>query len=280
MDNQTILFILLYPMFIRLPDQTGHEVVLQRKPERIVSLVPSKSEYLWELGLQKELVGITKFCIHPPELFERVTRVGGTKNVRLDAIERLAPDLIIANKEENTQSDIMYLRERFPVYTSDIIELDDAYRMLLDIGQLTGQMKKADHITNTARKNLATIKGAANGKKVAYLIWQDPYMAAGGHTFINTLLQHSGFINVFSQTARYPAIHLSDIAEAQPEYLFLSTEPFPFTDKHVRAMETEWQHQFPDHPITIKIADGEAFSWYGSRLTQFHEYLQEFILNL
>lgn len=267
-------------MFIRLYDQTGHEVVLNHQPKRIVSLVPSKSEYLWELGLQHELVGITKFCIHPDHMFRTVPRIGGTKNVNLQKLESLNPDLIIANKEENTQSDIEYLREHFPVYTSDIIQLDEAFGMLTDIGQLTGKSDKALEIAETTRQNLATVKGIAKGRKVVYLIWQDPYMAAGGNTFIDTLLQHCGFNNVFASIPRYPQLQLTDIANSGANYLFLSTEPFPFTEKHIQNLKQDWHQLFPSQTITIRIADGEAFSWYGSRLMHFHEYIRDFIAKM
>lgn len=264
---------------LTLSDQTGHLVHLTRFPERIVSLVPSQSEYIWDLDLKRELVGITKFCIYPKNMFDSVKRVGGTKQLHLEAIDNLKPDLIIANKEENTQSEIEWLRERYPVYTSDIITLDDALKMMKDVAQLCNREKEGSKIISETQQQLQSVKNKIKGKKVVYLIWQEPYMGAGSDTFIHELLQWCGFENGLAGQTRYPELNLQEIRQLAPDYIFLSSEPFPFSEKHqLRLNELLSQHaiEMPE----IILVSGEAFSWYGSRLQHFPVYFNQLLMHL
>ncbi len=224
---------------------------------RIVSLVPSQTELLVDLGLREKLVGITKFCIHPPELRKEVQLIGGTKNAKIDLIRSLNPDLIIGNKEENNQTDIEQLEQEFPVWMSDIFNLEDALEMLDKIGELTGTQQKAAELRSAIEKNfksLNTLK--STGKSVLYLIWKNPYIAAGKNTFIDSMLETLGFENAMDQD-RYPEVNLETV---NPDFVFLSSEPYPFKEKHIE----ELQKQFPESQIIL--VDGEYFSWYGSRL--------------
>jgi ABC-type Fe3+-hydroxamate transport system substrate-binding protein len=264
---------------ISLFDQTNYLVELQRYPKRIVSLVPSQSEYLWDLGLQEELIGITKFCIHPLKMFETVTRIGGTKQLKIEAIESLNPDLIIANKEENEQSQIEHLRKKYPVYTSDIITLEQSYQMMQDIGKLTNKEDVANTFISSTQKNLATIQHQITKKRVAYLIWKDPYMAAANETFIHTLLDFCGFENVASKCTRYPEVTLQQLMNWDLDYLFLSSEPFPFSEQHKQAIEKELNSILGKKPKLV-LVNGEAFSWYGSRLSHFHHYFNQLLHHL
>ncbi len=266
-------------MFAKCVDQTGHEVCLLHPPLRIISLVPSLSEYLWDLGLQRQLVGITKFCIHPKELFETVSRVGGTKQLNLEKIKALKPDLIIANKEENDQTQIEYLKKEFSVYVSDVVTVEQAFTMMLDIAELTGTLTKARWMLEQIRQKLEGVKNKAAGKKIAYFIWQEPYMLAGGQTFINSLLAHCGFTNVVAHLERYPEMKLETLLALGVETLFLSSEPFPFSDKHVLALNAALQQQQLNQPVGVKLVDGEAFSWYGSRLLRFDIYVKQLLNN-
>jgi ABC-type Fe3+-hydroxamate transport system substrate-binding protein len=228
-------------------------------PQRIISLVPSQTELLFDLGLAEKVVGITKFCIHPAEFCRHIPKIGGTKHFHFDRIDRLQPDLIIGNKEENYKEGIEQLQQKYPLWISDIYTLEDALTMIRKVGKLTGTVTKASEIAASIQAGFAGLP-PISGKKVAYLIWRDPYMAAGSHTFIHDMLIRCGFENVFAGNARYPEITPEQLSAAQPDYIFLSSEPFPFSEKHL----AEFRQICPE--AKIKIVDGEMFSWYGSRL--------------
>ncbi len=235
---------------------------------RIVSLVPSQTELLVDLGLKEKLVGITKFCIHPPELRKEVQLIGGTKNAKIEGIKALNPDLIIGNKEENNQADIEQLEQDFPVWMSDIFNLADALDMLGKIGELTGTQQKAQELSAAIETNFAQLNALKpTGKSVLYLIWKNPYLAAGKNTFIDSMLETLGFENAMNQD-RYPEVNLETI---HPDLIFLSSEPYPFKEKHIEAL----QNQFPESQVVL--VDGEYFSWYGSRLLGAPAYFLELL---
>lgn len=233
---------------------------LGKKPGRIVSLVPSQTELLHYLGLEAEVVGITKFCVHPHNWFRHKTRVGGTKSLDLERIKELQPDLIIANKEENRKEDIETLAQHYHVYVSDIATLDDALQMITDIGALTATTEPAAELVTGIRNNFNLLKPIDPPVRAAYLIWQEPLMAAGNDTFINDMMQRCGLQNIFGGTERYPETSVEWLRENNCEVLLLSSEPFPFKDVHAEAFRAAL-------PGTkVLLVDGEMFSWYGSRL--------------
>ncbi|WP_316738988.1 helical backbone metal receptor [Pedobacter aquatilis] len=254
-------------------DGMGREVVINFPPKRIVSIVPSQTELLFDLGLDSELIGLTKFCIHPIEKFAERTKVGGTKKLNIDLIKDLKPDLIIGNKEENTQSDIEELESHFPVWMSDIFTLDDAVKTITDIGELVDRAPEASYLNHLIAAGFKDLKALALqnniDKKVAYLIWRKPFMAAGKNTFINDILISNGMVNVIKQE-RYPEIKIAELAKLGPELILLSSEPYPFGEKHIEEIEKE----LPDAKIIL--VDGEMFSWYGSRLVKAVQYFFEF----
>lgn len=262
-------------------DQLNRTLEFDFPPQRIVSLVPSQSELLWHLGLQKQLAGITKFCIHPKEMFSQLPRVGGTKELKFDVIEKLQPDLIIANKEENEQDQIEELCRRYPVWISDIHNLDDALQMILGIGEITNRKESALKLTGLIKEKYALFKShnpkSAKHKysTVAYLIWKNPYMAAGHNTFIDHMLQECGLKNIFSdEKSRYPEVTALTLAEKKPDLIFLSSEPYPFKEKHI----SELLALLPE--TKILLVDGEMFSWYGSRLQYTFDYLTQLLRQL
>ena len=252
---------------ISIPDQIGEKVELSHHPKRIVSLVPSQTELLYDLALNEEVVGITKFCIHPAAWHHKKIKIGGTKNVNLQKIKELRPDLIIANKEENTKEDILALREFCPVYTSDIQTLEHSLSMISDIGVLTDRKSQADRLIQTIRSSFNQFKPPFQSIRVAYMIWQNPYMVAGKDTFIHHILESAGMINVFGHLSRYPELSINVIQECSPEIILLSSEPYPFKEKHI----SEFRLCFPE--ARIALVDGEMFSWYGSRLQFVPQYL-------
>lgn len=285
-------------------DQTGRSVFITDIPARIVSLVPSQTELLFDLGLEMKVAGITKFCIHPADWLRSKTIIGGTKTVKLNLVHQLQPDLIIANKEENVKEQIEELSKQYPVWISDINTLEDAIAMIREVGHITSTLDNAEKMITEIerafielkieylkeeRTKIQDPKGertkkqepkkendeetgkalpdlSAPGSRFAtpvstcYLIWKDPYMTAGGDTFINDMLLHCGLSNAFGHLPRYPEITISQLQAANPALILLSSEPFPFRQKHI----DELQPYFPDAKIIA--VDGEMFSWYGSRL--------------
>ncbi len=238
---------------------------------RIVSLVPSQTELLVDLGLRDKLVGITKFCVHPAGLKKEVQLIGGTKNAKIDLIRSLNPDLVIGNKEENSQADIEALESLLPTWMSDIFNLGDALEMIRKVGEITGTGEKALEICETIERNFSQLDSLkSSGKTVLYLIWKDPYIAAGPNTFIDAMLSTLGFQNAMRQK-RYPEVKLEIV---NPDFIFLSSEPFPFKEKHIE----ELQNQFPES--TIVLVDGEYFSWYGSRLIGAPDYFEKLLNQL
>jgi ABC-type Fe3+-hydroxamate transport system substrate-binding protein len=257
-------------------DQLNRTIEFNFPPKRIISLVPSQSELLWYLGLQNELVGITKFCIHPEEMFKTITRVGGTKEIKFDVIKELQPDLIIANKEENEQKQIEELCKHHPVWISDIYSLEDSYNMILQVGKICNRETEAQKLTADIKSKYMAFPMLDREKKIkntaAYLIWKNPYMAAGHNTFIDYLVGECGFTNVFtSETSRYPEVTTQMLIDKDPRFIFLSSEPYPFKDKHIAELKT----QLPGAKIIL--VDGEMFSWYGSRLLYAFDYFKELL---
>ena len=241
--------------------------------KRIVSLVPSLTELLSDLGLNEEVVGITKFCVHPDNWFRSKTRVGGTKNVQIEIIYRLQPDLILANKEENTKEQVEELAEHYSVLLTDINNFDSALLSILTIGKLVGRLENSIKIVKTIRNRFYDLNSQFKNKKklqAAYLIWQKPYMAAGDDTYINDMMHYCGLQNVFSGIKRYPEITLNEIRERRCEIVLLSSEPYPFKEKHVN----EITNLLPG--LKIVLVDGEMFSWYGSRLLKAANYFELF----
>lgn len=250
-------------------DQTGRMVRLDGYPEKIISVVPSQTELLYHLGLEKEVTGITKFCVHPAVWHQTKTRVGGTKQLNIETIRQLQPDLILANKEENVKEQVEELEKYFPVWVSDVHSLAEALEMIQQVGLITGRQQKAGEIIGAIQSGFSRLPVFDNPCKVCYLIWQKPYMAVGGDTFIHSMLEAAGFDNVLKHKSRYPQISLSEIMHAGCEILMLSSEPFPFQQKHA----DELQPILPG--IKILLVDGEMFSWYGSRLLQAPGYFQK-----
>lgn len=235
---------------------------------RIISTVPSQTELLAALGLDHEVVGTTKFCVHPEHWFRSKTRVGGTKSLDLDKIQSLQPDLILANKEENTQSEIELLAKTYPTYVSDVKTLEDALEMIATIGELTSRAQQALNLVDEIREKFKRIAVPPKPKSALYYIWKDPWMVAGADTFISNMLPYAGFQNAMTNV-RYPEITDLDIQQLNPAYILLSSEPYPFKKQHVSAM----QEVFPQSKVML--VDGEMFSWYGSRLTLSAHYFNE-----
>ncbi len=240
-------------------DQLGHSISIPFPPQRIISLVPSLSELLADLGLQDKVIGITKFCVHPESWLKTKTIIGGTKNFNLDEIIKLNPDVIFGNKEENFEAGISQLKTNYPVWMSDINSIKDSLSMILSLGEITDKAAESKQLVYDIRKEFQSTK-KLNGQSVLYLIWRNPWMAAATNTFIHSLLDHLGLKNALEHEMRYPELTDEAIHNLKPEYIFLSSEPYPFREKHIEEL------QAISSTSKIILVDGEMFSWYGSRL--------------
>ena len=236
---------------------------------KVISLVPSITETLFDLGLTSdEIIGRTKFCIHPQEFVNDVEIIGGTKNLNIEKIRALKPDLIIANKEENVKEQVEELMKDFKVLVTNVETLADNYDLIKQLGHLFGKDENA-LIFNLKTDEAFDIPKSEQSLKVAYLIWKDPYMTVGGDTFISRILEELGFENLFKNQKRYPEVQLEDLKEA--DLIFLSSEPFPFKEKHIAEIQNICVNQ------KIMIVDGEAFSWYGSHLAKCENYYRKLL---
>lgn len=258
-------------------DQMGNQHSFGATPKRIVSLVPSQTELLFDMGLEDSIVGITKFCVHPFHLKSTKTIIGGTKQVKIDKIRELKPDIIIANKEENTLEIVESLKDICPVWVTNIITIEDNFQMINDFGQLFNKRTEAQKWLDKTEAALADFRNFIKDKevkKVAYFIWANPWMVAGGDNFINELLKMNRFENIYDNhpkyEGRYPEIVIQKMRiQGDPDFVFLSSEPFPFKDEHAFELGRHTHH------ATTIFVDGEMFSWYGSRLVKAFDYFKQ-----
>jgi len=254
-------------------DHLDRTVEFAFPPKRIISLAPGLTDTLYSLGLENEIVGRTRYCIHPQEKVQQAVPVGGTKEIQLDKIRHLKPDLILAEKEENTKEIVEQLEKEFPVYVAEVDSVQTAYKMIADLGKLTNRKQEAEQLLSTIQTGFQNLP-KLTGKKVAYVIWRKPYMVVGNNTYIHSLLTSMGFKNVFSTyDGRYPAVTETDFQKAELDYLFLATEPFPFKEKHL----TEFREFLPH--VKPFILDGEMF-WYGPRMVAAANYFSEIFAEL
>ncbi len=245
-----------------IQDMMERTINLPEYPQRIISLVPSQTELLYDLGVGERVVGITKFCIKPQHWYNSKPRIGGTKNVNHEKVNELHPDLIIANKEENTKEDIEKLSEKYPVWVSDINNYKEALISIQSIANICGCSKKGEELVKEIekrRKKYKRLHVQTKQQKVLYLIWRNPWMTVGTQTYIHSILTELGYKNVVG-AGRYPVLTDEELKKLSPDVVFLSSEPYPFKEKHI----AEIQNLLPES--NIKLVDGELYSWYGSRL--------------
>lgn len=248
-------------------DHLNRSVAYPFPPKRIVSLVPAITETMFYLGLKESIVGRTHFCVFPEEVKE-VQGVGGTKTVKMDWIHELEPDLIIAEKEENTKEIVESLEAYYPVFVFEIQTIQSVLRMIEDVGKLTDHQRSSANLIHAIQVGMEELP-QANGKRIAYVIWRKPYMVVGKDTYIQSLLESMGFINPFTSfSGRYPEVTAEDLQHAQLDYLFLATEPYPYREKHL----PEFQEMLPE--VNTMIISGEMF-WYGAKMLEATAYFKD-----
>jgi ABC-type Fe3+-hydroxamate transport system substrate-binding protein len=244
---------------------------------KIISLVPSITLLLFDLGLDTQIVGRTKFCIHPKEKINSIPTIGGTKNSDIQKIKQLQPDVIFAAKEENEKEQIDELKKDFNVIIFDIKNLDDNYKMIAKIGKLTSTEIKAQEIIIQTKLHFDELKKSIiklpNSQiNTLYLIWRKPYMTIGKDTFIHAMMEQLDLKNMFDHQTRYPIIqNLQTSYFSKCQLVLLSSEPYPFSQQHIK----EIQEQLPT--AKILLVDGEYFSWYGSKIADAPLYLSELL---
>jgi len=251
-------------------DARGHTVTFDAAPRRIVSLVPSQTELLAHLDLNDEVVGITRFCERPEGWRSKKPLVGGTKQVDLDTVRTLDPDLILANHEENTAEDVEALDEIAPVFVTEVKTVAEALDMIRTVGTLTDTSDQTSTLVGKIISRFETLPDVPS-LRAAYLIWREPYMTVGGDTFIHDVMQWGGLENVYGDETRYPEVTVNALADKNPDVILCSSEPFPFHQKD--KFTADLRKALPDTPI--EIVDGQPFSWYGPRLLDTPSYLTE-----
>lgn len=258
---------------MKLEDQLGTVHSFSETPKRIISLVPSITETLYELGLEEQIIGITKFCVHPFHFKSTKVNVGGTKKVHIEKVRALKPDIIIANKEENTEEIVQQLQEICTVWVTDVENFEDSLQMIDDFGTIFKRKIDAQKWIEKllfAKADFEIFIKDVPQRKAAYLIWRAPYMAAGSFTFIDYLLKINNFENIYGKREeRYPEVEIRKMRiQGDPEIVFLPSEPYPFKEEH--AFEVG---RLTHHAKTIFV-DGEMFSWFGTHLFKAFQYFK------
>ncbi|MEP1152438.1 MAG: helical backbone metal receptor [Balneola sp.] len=229
--------------------------------KRIVSLVPSLTELVLDLGIGDRLIGRTRFCIHPVDLVSDVPIIGGTKTLNIEKILSLKPDYIIANHEENRKEDIELLQKKVHVNITEIDTIHEALDSISILGNDLDLSQNADELIEKIQHLLAETPKFPS-IKTAYFIWKAPWMVAANQTYIDSILSHYNLENIFSDLTRYPEISLEDLERKSPELILLSSEPYPFKEKHIKEIKAIC----PD--ASIQLINGEWFSWYGSGMVK------------
>ncbi len=248
------------------------------RPARIISLVPSLTELLFDFGLDEtEIVGRTRFCVHPATRVRSIPSIGGTKTTDTARILAQRPTLVLANKEENLRDTVLALDAHVPVFVTNPRNVADALRMVLDLGLLLREHAAAAALHQRLAHAFEALRAAGRGSAL-YLIWREPWMAAAPGTYIDAMMSHLGFDNALdagmardittNDSAFYPTISLEHMARLAPRHILLSSEPFPFSPAHAEELRTavhlhdaSWAAS-----VDIRTVDGELFSWYGSRV--------------
>jgi ABC-type Fe3+-hydroxamate transport system substrate-binding protein len=256
---------------MRVTDQLNRTIEIPANPKKIISLVPSITEFLFDLNLENNIYGRTKFCIHPEEQVKKVPVLGGVMGLNYHEIEKIDPEIIFASKEENAKGEIMELSNEFPVWVSDVHNLSDALSMIQSIGSICKKEKKAQSIIHQIEVEFKTLDHIPEDiVKAVYLIWKNPFYTINKETFAHDMLRKFGVENVFaSKKESYPIIDEKEIREKKPDYIFLPSEPYNFKDQDVDAL----RKSFPK--VEIRRVDGEYFTWYGSHLLRAPSYFKQ-----
>lgn len=242
---------------------------------RVVSIVPSLTETFCAVGGRGRLVGCCAFCIRPAGLLKdpAVVKVGGTKTVLRDKLLALKPDLLLLNLEENTLEDIDFFKPRVECYINGVKTLEEGIHTIRELGALLNTLPQAEVLAAQAEAELQQLRAAAKEKlktvphrpRLLYAIWKDPWMTINRDTFIDDHLQVCGAENVFAGRAeRYPEVSIEEIVAAQPEVVWLPSEPYIFKAKH-QAEFSKLVRVPATQTGRIELVDGDSACWFGVR---------------
>jgi ABC-type Fe3+-hydroxamate transport system substrate-binding protein len=252
---------------INITDDLGFRLKLESPPRRIVSLVPSWTETLFSLGLGHEVVGITKYCVEPADAVATVPKIGGTKNPDLRAIEKLEPDFVIANAEENRREDVEKLREKgVPVFTTYPKTIPGAVESILKLGKVLGKESDADVMAREIVRNVSAIEaGVGVWAKLPFRvfcpIWKNPWMAFNADTYAHDVLRMLGFNNIYASAGeRYPTTTLEEAIDRKPDIVLLPDEPYEFKERDIEELKKSLPSALARR---VMIVSGRDLHWYG-----------------
>ena len=225
------------------------------KAERVVSLVPSITETLFDLGVGESVVGVTDFCIFPEDL--KRPRVGGTKNPKVDMIRELAPDLVYMNFEENLKRHADAIQSFTSVHVSEPKSVADVSALITELGAIHGRADSAGSLTDQLWQAIEALP--KREFTFACPIWKDQWMWCGGDTYVSSLITSAGGRNVLQDRTRYPVKSLGDVAAMRPDVVFLPDEPYRFTDDDAREVQEATKASI------VGPFPGHLFTWHGTR---------------
>ncbi len=237
-----------------LRDILGREHSFDAPPRRVVSLVPSLTETLFDIGAGDAVIGITDFCTFPEDLDRR--RLGGTKNPDVAAIRALEPDLVYVNVEENLARHAKQIEEFAPVFATEPRTVGDVATLIATLGAI--------HRRDVAMW-VDRLKPVLQRASFRFLcaIWKRPWMWCGGDTYVSNLIESVGGVNLLKHRERYPSMDLDCALALEPQVVFLPDEPYAFTADDAKEIEANVVGPFPGHLVT----------WHGTRTVKGLEFL-------
>lgn len=264
---------------ITITDARNKKIVFSEPPKRVVSLIPSITEALFDLGAGEAIAGVSNYCIHPAEGVKNKIKVGGQKNPDMGKIKAIHPDLIILNMEENKPEHIKFLSQHYTTWVTYPRLFRDAENLLMQLGKVFDAESRASVYADKIRISSKQLSSIRRRKiKTMYLIWRNPWMSINRDTFIHNVLELHHMENVYAKRdKRYFEVTAQDIEDADPDIIILPDEPYHFREKH----KSEFSHLSVSAVKNSRIflADGTYFCWYGTRTARASQYIHKHILS-
>ncbi len=251
----------------------------QAQKAKILSLVPSLTELMFDLGLENSLVGRTAFCVHPKNRIKSIPSIGGTKQVNWEKVEAAAPTHALVNIDETPKelAEALSGKGIIPIVTHPIAPQDnlELFRFFGRLFDREDQAEKLCQSFDSAWEELKTIQADLPDRKVLYLIWKDPFMTVSQDTYISQMLNLINWHSLgHDENRRYPEVPSTSDSIEKADLILFATEPFPFKDENLK----EFSQEHPEIKAELKIVDGEVFSWYGSRSIQSLRLLKQMVV--
>ena len=255
-------------------DDLGKTIFINKIPKRIVSLCPSITETLCELGLSDKIIACTDYCIHPIDKVKNINKIGGPKNFSEEKILKLSPDIIFAVKEENDANKIINISKKITTYVFDINSIKEGIELIKALGNIFEIQNIANVFIEKILEGYKNLPKVNSNIQCLYLVWKNPYIAVGSGSFIDSVLNKLNLRNCLRNSEKkYPKINLNNF-ENNFDLIILPSEPYRFSNKDIEELE----NVFPEKVI-IKV-DGEMFSWYGTHQLKSISYFDKFVEKL